>query len=124
MKKKVYVIEDELHIRRLIQMVVEKCGFEPKMFDCGDQALESLKNGDKPDLILLDIMMPGRDGMDVLRDLKGHPEWKEFPVIMLTALTQQNVVLQGIKLGAIDYIRKPFHPQKMMERLRKQLGSG
>jgi len=78
----------------------------------------------KLDLILLDIMMPGIDGLQVLRKLKANSGQKSIPVVLLTALAQENVVIQGIKLGAADYIRKPFHPTELVKRLSKHLIAG
>lgn len=117
----VLVVEDENHIRRLIQVVLEKSGHEVILAESGEIALEKLKNGLQPKLILLDILMPGIDGLQVLQKLKNSQKYKSIPVVLLTALAQENVVLQGIKLGAKDYIRKPFHPKELMARIEQLL---
>lgn len=118
---KVLVCEDEDHIRRLIQVVLEKSGHEVYVAADGLKGLEMLEEGIEPDLIMLDIMMPGMDGLQVLQRLKADPETRAIPVVLLTALAQENVVVQGIKLGAKDYVRKPFHPKDLMTRLSKYL---
>jgi DNA-binding response OmpR family regulator len=88
----------------------------------GEDALKYLAEAKQlPDLVLLDILMPGIDGLQVLRSIKANANHKDIPVVMLTALAQENVVLQGIKLGAKDYIRKPFHPTELVKRLAKHL---
>lgn len=119
---RILVVEDEVHIQRLIKLVLEKHKFEVDTASSGEEALQRLKSEARPDMILLDILMPGIDGLSVLRTLKATAEFKDIPVVMLTALAQENVVLQGIKLGAKDYIRKPFHPTELVKRLAKHLG--
>ena len=113
----VLVVEDEEHIQRLVKIVLEKNGHSVSTADTGEEALEKLDGGLKPELILLDIMMPGIDGLQVLRKVKSNQLTKDIPVVMLTALAQESVVLQGIKLGAKGYIRKPFHPKDLVERV-------
>ncbi len=121
---KILVVEDEIHIQRLIKLVLEKQAYTVEAVGTGEDALEYLLKHEKPDLILLDIMMPGIDGLQVLRKIKGNADHRDIPVVMLTALAQENVVLQGIKLGAKDYIRKPFHPTELVKRLSKHLVAG
>jgi DNA-binding response OmpR family regulator len=119
---KVLVVEDESHIQRLIRLVLEKNGIEVDAVGTGEEALKYLsETATKPDLVLLDILMPGIDGLSVLRSIKANAAMKDIPVVMLTALAQESVVLQGIKLGAADYIRKPFHPAELVRRLAKSL---
>ncbi len=118
---KILVVEDEVHIQRLIKLVLEKNNFAVDAVGTGEDALKYLAENPAPDLILLDILMPGIDGLSVLRSIKGNAAQKDIPVVMLTALAQESVVLQGIKLGAKDYIRKPFHPTELVKRLGKHL---
>lgn len=124
MKAKLLVIEDEVHIQRLIQMILEKKGFELSFANNGEDGLKAINAATHAfDAVLLDIMMPGIDGLQVLRAIKENSSTKHVPVIMLTALAQENVVLQGVKLGAKDYIRKPFHPQELIDRITKVIES-
>lgn len=118
---RVLVVEDEVHIQRLIRLVLEKHGYTVDAASTGEDALKHLTQAAsaRPDLILLDILMPGIDGLQVLRTVKANALLKDIPVVMLTALAQENVVMQGIKLGAKDYIRKPFHPGELVKRLGK-----
>jgi DNA-binding response OmpR family regulator len=119
---KVLVVEDEIHIQKLIKLILEKNKFEVDTVGSGEDALKYLDSAEKkPDLVLLDIMMPGIDGLQVLRTVKANSALKHIPVVMLTALAQESVVLQGIKLGAKDYIRKPFHPGELAKRIAKHL---
>jgi len=121
---RILVVEDEIHIQRLIKLVLEKQAYTVESVGTGEDALEYLLKHEKPDLILLDIMMPGIDGLQVLRKIKGNADHRDIPVVMLTALAQENVIIQGIKLGAKDYIRKPFHPTELVKRLSKHLVAG
>jgi two-component system alkaline phosphatase synthesis response regulator PhoP len=121
-KKSILVCEDEVHIQRLIKLVLEKSGMHVDTVGSGEEALQFLNEATQlPDLILLDILMPGIDGLQVLRTVKSNKSLKEIPIVMLTALAQENVVMQGIKLGAIDYIRKPFHPKELPTRIERHL---
>jgi len=123
MGKRVLVIEDEAHIQKLVKLVLEKNGFEIIQALSGEDGLKELDKDPHPDLVLLDIMMPGIDGMQVLRTMKGTAETKEIPVIMLTALAQENVVLEGVKLGAKGYIRKPFNPKDLVSRVTEVIAA-
>lgn len=118
---KILVVEDEIHIQRLTRIVLEKGGHTITCASSGEEALKSLESGDVPDLILLDIMMAGIDGLQVLRTLKQNPRTAKVSVIMLTAIAQEAVVLKGIQLGAKDYIRKPFHPSDLLDRINRLL---
>ena len=120
---KILIAEDEPHIQRLIKMVLEKGGHSVDTVSSGEECLQVLESGKLvPDLIMLDIMMTGIDGLQVLRTLKNSPKLNMIPVVMLTALAQEAVVLKGIQLGAKEYIRKPFHPTDLLDRINRQLG--
>lgn len=117
----ILVIEDEIHIQRLIKLILEKQGLEVVTAQTGELGLKHLKDQQKPQLIILDIMMPGIGGLAVLKSIRENSQVKHIPVILLTALAQENIVIQGIKLGAKDYIRKPFHPRDFVKRLQKHI---
>lgn len=118
MAKHILSIEDEEHIQRLIKLILEKHDYSVTLAGDGEEGLEkAMKNSPRPNLILLDIKMPGMDGLKVLRILKSNVETRDIPVVMLSALSHQNIVLQGVKLGAKDYIRKPFNPNDLVEKI-------
>jgi two-component system phosphate regulon response regulator PhoB len=122
MSKKILIVEDEIHIQRLITMMLERDGYVVETVSSGEEGLTKLYSGTTlPDLVLLDIMMPGIDGIAVLRAIKANSRTKAVPVVMLTALAEEGIIIQGAKLGIKDYIRKPFHPQELVERVRKNL---
>ncbi len=121
MAKKIVLAEDEPQIARLIEFKLKKEGYEVTWKENGEEALKAIKE-DKPDLILLDVMMPVMDGYEVLRRLKEDEDLKSIPVVMLTARAQEKDVVKGIDLGAEDYITKPFHPAELLARVKRILG--
>lgn len=118
---KILVVEDESHLQNLIRLLLEKAGYKPIVCFNGEDALIAAAEHSDIKLILLDIMMPGIDGLQVLKSLKSAISQKTIPVILLTALAQQEVVMKGIEGGAKDYIRKPFHPKEFLERIAKHI---
>ena len=121
MTRKIVLAEDEPQIARLIEFKLKKEGYDVTWRENGEEALKAIK-ADKPDLILLDIMMPVMDGYEVLRRLKEDENLTDIPVIMLTARAQEKDVVKGIDLGAEDYITKPFHPAELLARVKRILG--
>lgn len=121
MAKKIVLAEDEPQIARLIEFKLEKEGYQVTWKENGEEALKAIK-ADKPDLILLDVMMPVMDGYEVLRRLKEDESLKSIPVVMLTARAQERDVVKGIDLGAEDYITKPFHPAELLSRVKRIVG--
>lgn len=115
---KIVIIEDEVEIREMIQIVLEKEGFrEVKATDNGIDGL-LLCQQFEPDLILLDVMMPGLDGFTVCKKLR---EFTQAPIFFLTARTSDLDKLHGFSIGADDYITKPFHPLEVVARVKAQL---
>ncbi len=121
MSKKIVLAEDEPQIARLIEFKLKKEGYSVTRKENGEEAIKAIKE-DKPDLILLDIMMPVMGGYEVLRRLKEDEDLKSVPVIMLTARAQEKDVVKGIAMGAEDYITKPFHPAELLARVKRILG--
>ncbi len=121
MVKKIVLAEDEPQIARLVEFKLKKEGYQVTWKENGEEALEAIK-ADRPDLILLDVMMPVMDGYEVLRQLKKDENLKSIPVIILTARAQEGDVVKGIDAGAEDYITKPFHPTELLARVNRILG--
>lgn len=121
MTRKIILAEDEPQIARLIEFKLKKEGYEVTWKENGEEALKAIR-ADKPDLILLDVMMPVMDGYEVLRRLKEDENLKSIPVVMLTARAQEKDVVKGIDMGAEDYITKPFHPAELLARVKRILG--
>ncbi len=121
MIKKIVLAEDEPQIARLVEFKLKKEGYQVVSKGNGEEALAAIK-AEKPDLILLDVMMPVMDGYEVLRRVKEDENLKNIPVVMLTAKAQERDVVKGIDLGADDYITKPFHPAELLARVKRILG--
>jgi len=120
-KEKILVVEDEEDIQELIRYNLEKEGFKNlQVVDCGEKALEALKSF-SPDIILLDLMLPGMDGLAVCRQLKGSQETSKIPVIMLTAKSEETDIIIGLEMGADDYIAKPFSNKVLIARIKSVL---
>ncbi len=120
MVHKIVIAEDEQHIAKLIMFKLEREGFEVAWAKDGGEALGLIRNV-KPDLVLLDVMMPVMDGYEVLRKMKESDDIKDVPVIMLTAKSQEHDIVKGFDLGSDDYIVKPFKPAELVARIRKVL---
>ena len=116
----VLVVEDEEHIRRVLQYNLQLDGFEVHLAEDGVRALD-LAAEKMPDLILLDWMMPGMDGLEVLSKLKQDKKTENIPVFMLTAKGMMADVGRALYEGADDYITKPFDPMQLGKTLRKKL---
>ncbi len=121
-KFKVMVIDDEMDIVKLIKISLEMANFEVIEAYSGKQALEKVQQG-VPDIFLLDIMMPEMDGYEVCRRLRAQEATRQVPIVMLTAKGLKGDAEQGLKVGADDYILKPFDPYELGEQIHEILDS-
>ncbi len=117
------IVDDEIYARKLLVFVLKKAGIECQQAESGDQALEIIDAGFNPQLILLDIMMPGRSGLETLAEIRKRPALAATSVVLLTGVVHEDIIRQAGKLGARDYIRKPFHPEDLAARMAKLLQS-
>jgi len=115
-KLTVLVIDDDPVILELLRVNFEIEGFDVICATDGEEGLKRAQ-ADHPDIVISDIMMPRRDGLQLLTDLKADPDTQDLPVILLSAKAQKNEVQQGLDLGADDYITKPFDPLELIDRL-------
>ncbi|WP_299310578.1 response regulator [uncultured Halomonas sp.] len=115
----VLMVEDEEDIAFLIRFLLERHGYAVRHAADGRQALEALDQGAPPDLVLLDVMLPYHDGLEVLERLRQRPAWQAAPVLMLTAKARETDVVRALELGADDYVTKPFQPDELLARLRR-----
>lgn len=120
---KILVVEDEAPIQELLQFNLERNKYQVKVVDSGEEAL-TVVNTFMPNLILLDIMLPGADGLEVCKRLKADPITKQIPIIMLTALCEEADIVAGLELGADDYVTKPFSPRVLLARVKAALRRG
>lgn len=119
-KKKILIVEDEESLLKLESILLISKGFEVKGVANGRAALEAVVE-DKPDLVLLDIMLPEIDGFEVCRQLKSDPATRHIPVIMLTAKKSREDMVRGEKVGADWYITKPFKSAMVIETIQRFL---
>jgi len=121
----VWLIEDEEDVAFLLRFLLERSGYNVERAEDGRQAMariEQSANSDKvPDLVLLDIMLPYHDGLEILARLRAQPEWEDVPVIMLTAKSREADIVRALEVGADDYVTKPFQPDELLARLRRFL---
>jgi two-component system, OmpR family, alkaline phosphatase synthesis response regulator PhoP len=121
--KEILIVEDEADILELIRYMLEKEGFAVRGVQDGEAALREIRQR-KPDLVLLDLMLPGMDGLEICRRLRDGSETEDLPVVMLTARGEESDVVAGLNLGADDYITKPFSPKVLVARVRTVLRRG
>lgn len=115
-KKHILVVDDEKEILELIQFNLEQSNFKVTTVITGEAALKKARSIE-PDLIVLDLMLPGIDGLDVCRILKSDKETEDISVIMLTAKGSEEDIVKGLELGADDYLTKPFSPKVLIARI-------
>jgi len=113
MPKKILAVDDERHIVRLVEVNLARAGYQVVTAFDGREALQKVE-AEKPDLVVLDVMMPYMDGFEVLRNLKANPVTAEIPVIMLTAKAQDADVFRGWQSGVDCYLTKPFNPMELL----------
>ncbi|MGH7306255.1 MAG: response regulator [Candidatus Rokuibacteriota bacterium] len=120
MAREVLVVEDEPDIRRLVVLHLERDGFRCRTAATGSDALREVKAA-VPDLVVLDLMLPELDGLEVCRRLRREPSTASIPIIMLTAKSDEVDRIVGLEVGADDYVGKPFSPKELVARVRAVL---
>ena len=115
--KKILVVEDEPEIAQLVTHYLEKEGFRTVTALNGFEAIKKVKE-DKPDLLVLDLMLPELDGLEVCKRLRSTPNTAMLPIIMLTAKAEESDTIVGLELGADDYVTKPFSPKTLVARIK------
>jgi two-component system alkaline phosphatase synthesis response regulator PhoP len=118
--KKILIVEDEQDILQLVKHYLEKEGFRPVTATNGLEALKKVKE-DKLDLVVLDLMLPEMDGLEVCKRLRSVPDTAMLPILMLTAKAEESDTIVGLELGADDYVTKPFSPKALVARVKALL---
>jgi two-component system alkaline phosphatase synthesis response regulator PhoP len=119
-KPTILVVDDEEDIRELVSLNLEREGFRVTGVETGEQALAQAQ-ADMPALVVLDLMLPGIDGLEVCRKLKAQPKTQTIPIVMLTAKGEESDIVTGLELGADDYVTKPFSGKVLVARVRRIL---
>ena len=117
MAPRILVVDDDTALAEMIGIVLRSEGFEPSFCADGSEALRAF-HGAKPDLVLLDLMLPGKDGIEVCAEIRAE---SGVPIIMLTAKSDTSDVVRGLESGADDYVVKPFNPKELVARIRTRL---
>ena len=120
MAQRILVVDDDREIVRLLRAYLEQAGYQALVAYDGETALHILRR-ECPDLVLLDLMLPDRDGWDMTRIVRGDPGLASTPIIMLTARVEDHDKILGLELGADDYVAKPFNPREVLARVRAVL---
>lgn len=118
MGQKIIIADDEEHLGHMIKFKLERAGFEVIWKLDGRQALEAIRE-ERPALVVMDVMMPGLTGFEVLEALQADENLKDIPVVFLSARSQESDIVRGIELGAADYMVKPFRPAELLARIKR-----
>jgi two-component system phosphate regulon response regulator PhoB len=119
-KEKILVVDDEEDIIELLRFNLSREGYQVSSATSGEEALTLIRS-EMPSLLLLDLMLPGMDGLEVTRRLKSNPSTMNIPIVMLTAKGEEPDIVAGLELGADDYVTKPFSPRILVARVRAVL---
>jgi DNA-binding response OmpR family regulator len=117
----ILVADDEPNIVLSLEFLLKQAGFRVRTVSDGEAALAAIAQ-DPPDLVLLDVMIPGRDGYAVCQSIRANPAWSDMRIIMLTAKGGEIQREKGLSLGADEYVTKPFSTRELVERIRRMLG--
>lgn len=120
MANKILVVDDEPNIVLSLEFLMKQAGFQVRTASDGEAALTAVA-AEPPDLVLLDVMMPRKNGYEVCQAIRANPDWKGVRIVMLTAKGREVEREKGLALGADDYITKPFSTQEVVERVRELL---
>jgi two-component system, OmpR family, alkaline phosphatase synthesis response regulator PhoP len=122
LKGQILVVDDDKEVVRLMRAYLEQAGYKVLAAYDGETAVHMLRR-EKPDLLLLDLMLPDRDGYDITRLVRGDPTLAHIPIIMLTARVEDTDKIIGLEIGADDYVSKPYNPREVVARVRARLRS-
>ena len=121
MTHKILIVDDEPNIVLSLEFLMEQCGFEVAVARDGDEALAQMASF-RPDLVLLDIMLPKKNGYEVCQKIRATPDWAGVRVLMLSAKGRELEVSKGLALGADGYVTKPFSTRDLIDQVRRLLG--
>ena len=114
----VLVAEDDDQISYLLNFMLTREGYKVKVANDGQEAMDAIKEIEMPKLVLLDIMMPFFDGYQLVNHIRNETDWKDVPIVMLTAKSQEKDIIKALEGGANDYVVKPFQPGELITRLK------
>jgi DNA-binding response OmpR family regulator len=121
--RRILIVDDDAFIRRPLEFILREEGYEPVSAADADEGMRSIER-QAPDLIVLDVMMPGKDGLTLCSELKGDPRYAAIPILLLSARGQENDRQKGLALGAAEFLTKPYSPHEFKRCVRELLGQG
>jgi two-component system alkaline phosphatase synthesis response regulator PhoP len=122
LKQRILIVDDDKEVVRLMRAYLEQAGYAVLVANDGDTAVHTLRR-EKPDLVLLDLMLPGKDGWEITRLMRSDANLAHIPIIMLTGRVEDTDKIVGLEMGADDYITKPYNPREVVARVRARLRS-
>jgi CheY-like chemotaxis protein len=118
---RIMVVDDEPDIRAILSKILNKRGYEVDLYESAEEAIEKLRSGDRPDLIILDLMMPGMSGIEACRVIKSDPTLKDIPVIILTVMVEPETKEESREAGADAHVDKPINMAKLFRTIESLL---
>jgi DNA-binding response OmpR family regulator len=122
MAERILIVDDEPNIVISLEYLMQREGFETTVAGDGEAALEALARA-APDLVILDVMLPGMNGFDVCERIRADPRWREIRILMLTAKGRETEIARGVRVGADAYVTKPFSTKDLVAQVRRLLGA-
>ncbi len=117
------VVEDSEHVAYLLEYMLEREGFEVLVANNGRDAADFVAQLPPPDIVLLDVMLPYKDGFEIVREIRHSDAWADTPVIMLSARSLEEDVVRALEAGANDYVMKPYNPRELLARIKRHIAS-
>jgi len=115
------VVEDSEHVAYLLEYMLEREGFDVLVANNGREAADCIAAEPARDIFLLDVMLPYKDGFEIVREIRSSPVWQDTPVIMLSARSLEEDVVRALEAGANDYVMKPYNPRELLARIKRNI---
>lgn len=115
------VVEDNEHVAYLLEFMLEREGFDVAVANNGREAADCVEHRSPRDIVLLDVMLPYKDGFEIVKEIRSSPTWCSTPVIMLSARSMEEDVVRALEAGANDYVLKPYNPRELLARIKRNI---
>lgn len=115
------IVEDNEHVAYLLEYMLKREGFDVLVANNGREAADYIENREACDIVLLDVMLPYKDGFEIVREIRASSSWGDTPVIMLSARSLEEDVVRALEAGANDYVVKPYNPRELLARIKRNI---